>query len=454
MNISNSLLDSLLALNLRYKLVLIGLLAVCGFEPASASQCDAHFPFDGTLADATGNGYNGMMIAEGDAGEPQFGEGKYGQALHITGNAAMRAFLDLHHETCPQFTITAWFKLPSVEVGGPQAILSTGARGGIPAVVASGSTLMLYGKGNGLWQKDAIQDGNTWFFVAATFDYEAGIYKLYWRNRPQDGKLSETPYDAEDAFWIGTRSDEVRYMAQDLYVDEVRVYGRVLDLGEIRDVSRNVVAHDTAQTQTTVSAITDASSAVPVPFGNQAEIEIPEDAVRTRPPLGQLPAFPATSEADPTAWNNPEQQIADPNSQAVIFGTVTDTTGRGVPDTLVRVLRAANGKRIAKTRTGSDGRYEVAVFASEPVKVEFHNMLVFPHASIEYAGRTWSLDQASLIKIKPGQEVEINPELQLYTCRFEGSVEHRSGLRLPGSGLAFTKRVHTTLVARDLCIQC
>jgi len=179
--------------------------ALC-FQSAHASRCDAHFPFDGSLADATGNGYDGMMIAEAGAAEARFGEGRYGQALHLTGGSAMRAFLDLHHESCPQFTITAWFRLPSVTNAAPQAILSTGARGGIPAIVAQGSTIHLYGSGNGLAQKNAIRSGDTWFFVAATFDYETRSYKLYWRNRAQEGTLSASPYEAEDSFWIGTRS--------------------------------------------------------------------------------------------------------------------------------------------------------------------------------------------------------------------------------------------------------
>ena len=151
----------------------LAVIAVLACHSASASFCDADYPFDGSLADATGNGYDGMMIAESGPAKPQFGEGKYGQALHITGDAAMRAFLDLHHEVCPTFTFTAWFKLPSAGADGPQPIFTTGAVGSFPAIVASGSTLRFYGSGNGLTQKDAIRDGNTGFFVAATFDYEA-----------------------------------------------------------------------------------------------------------------------------------------------------------------------------------------------------------------------------------------------------------------------------------------
>ncbi len=278
------------------------------FSPvASASFCDAHYPFNGSLADATGNGYDGMMIAEGGApAAPQFGEGRFGQALHISGTSAMRAFLDLHHEACPQFTITAWFKLPSVDEGSPQPIVSTGARGGIPAIVASDSALILYGSGNGLRQKNAVRDGNTWFFVAATFDYEARTYKLFWRNRFQEGKLSDSPYDAEDAFWIGTRNDDFRFKAADLYVDEVHVYGRVLDLGEIRDASRSALAH-TAPTP-------GAAQTAPIQPSLEGPAATTETGTNLTAPAAGLPGpinQPVATATDYAAANNEPQTLED-----------------------------------------------------------------------------------------------------------------------------------------------
>lgn len=208
---------------------------------AQASRCDAHYPFDGTLADATGNGYDGLMIAgDGEPGPPEFVEGKHGEALHIHGGTAMRSFLDLHYEACPQFTITAWFRLPTIaEHADVQYIFSTGASGGIPGAYVSGRTLRLSGQANGLPQQDAIRDGYTWYFVAAVFDYDARIYKLYWRNRSQEAALSESPYQPEDSFWVGTRSDTMYKTARSLYIDDLRVHGRVLELDEIRDVSAN-----------------------------------------------------------------------------------------------------------------------------------------------------------------------------------------------------------------------
>lgn len=212
------------------------LLALCA-TPALAGPCDAYFPFDGNLADASGNGYHGLpIVKEGEPGGPQFTEGKIGQALHLTGGSAVRTFVDLHYDFCPQVTITAWFKLVSVEASGDQYIFSTGSGHG-PGMRAQKSTIRLAGTGNGISQQDAIRDRNTWFFVAAVYDYAAGTYKLHWRNRVVEGKFADSRRPPEDSFWIGTFNDSLSYMAQDLYIDELRIQGNALTDDELLAVA-------------------------------------------------------------------------------------------------------------------------------------------------------------------------------------------------------------------------
>lgn len=279
---------------------------------AAAARCDAYFPFDGSLADRSGNGYDGLMISqEGNPGAPRFVEGRFGEALHVTGGSAMRAFLDLHYDACPQFTITAWFQLPSVGHDGSQYIVSTGSRGGTPAIRVDGRTLRLSGQGNGMMQRDAIRDGNSWFFVAATFDYPAQTYKLYWRNRSQEGRLSESPYEPEDSLWIGTRDDKMYGTAQSLYVDELRVFGRVLELDEIRRVSMNRESTSTepAADATILQGPVDTSSLDP-------GLSMPEDT-RTGSfegitPTGQSTGAPGATN-DPLTVEDVRQSAAERN---------------------------------------------------------------------------------------------------------------------------------------------
>lgn len=223
--------------NLRPALITLLANAVLACE-AFAGPCDAYYPFDGTLADASGNGYDGLMITrEGDEpGPPQFVDGRFGRALHVTGGNAMRAFLDLHYDACPQFTFTAWFQLPSLGQSGNQYIVSTGT-GGNPGIRVSGKSLIVSGQGNGLGQSDAVRDASSWFFVAAVYDYKARTYTLYWRNRSQEGKLSESPYAPEDSFWVGTNNDSMSGTAGSLYVDDLRIYGRALSADEVREAS-------------------------------------------------------------------------------------------------------------------------------------------------------------------------------------------------------------------------
>jgi hypothetical protein len=95
------------------------ILAAAVFGPALAvalaAPCEAVFHFDGDLADSSGNGHDGRMIAAGGVpATPQFVAGRSGQALSLDGASAMRTFIDLNPDTCPQVTISAWINVETV----------------------------------------------------------------------------------------------------------------------------------------------------------------------------------------------------------------------------------------------------------------------------------------------------------------------------------------------------
>lgn len=204
-------------------------------ESSVAQHCEAYYPFDDTLADMSGNGQDGLMIAaEGAPGAAQFAEGVSGRALHITGGNAMRAFANLHYDGCPQVTVTAWVRLESLETTDNQYVFSTGQGSG-PGLYAQGSLVRLNGTENGLLHYEGFRDARSWFFVAGIYDYDAGRYALYWRDRVvAEGHLSDGRYEPEDSLWIGTLNDELSYTARSLYVDDLRVYGRPLSLAELQ----------------------------------------------------------------------------------------------------------------------------------------------------------------------------------------------------------------------------
>ena len=194
-----------------------------------AGPCDAHFTFDRTLADASGNGYDGEMIdAQGGPAAAAFTDGRFGQALQLDGTGAMRALLDLNYDACPQVTFSAWIRVGRAAPTSTMHVLSTG-RGSGPGLRVSDTVLVLSGTDNGIGQPDAIRRGSNWLFVAGVYDYEAGYYTLYWQGRHATEELSANRKPPETAFWIGTWYDEFGELASGVAIDELDIVGSALN---------------------------------------------------------------------------------------------------------------------------------------------------------------------------------------------------------------------------------
>ena len=208
------------------------LLLVLLAAESTAQQCDAWYRFDGNLSDATGVNHGEMIGAEGAVATPRFVDGVAGQALAFDGSSVMRAFLDLHPDSCRQFTVTGWLRMDPA-VNSPQWVLSTGG-GGRPGLRSSATTVVLGGSGNGLWERQGIRDSRAWFFFAGVYDYAAGTFRFHWRNRVQEGRLPEKAGAIDDVVWIGAQNDKLRSAARNGAIDELRFIGRVLDEDEIK----------------------------------------------------------------------------------------------------------------------------------------------------------------------------------------------------------------------------
>jgi len=228
---------------------------------AMAGQCDAHFTFDGDLQDTGGNGYHGQMIGkDGASATPRFVEGKQGRALELVGDSAMRSFLDLHFDTCPQVTVTAWIQVTGTERKGIQYLFSTGSGIG-PGIRVSGTNLMLRGSANGIIQRDAIRANAGWMFVAGAYDYKNGIYTLYSRNRIVDKEMGESRKAPEEAIWVGAFNDGLAGPAAGILIDDLRIYGQVLSADELR--AAQIKAAAAPGTETQVATTTPTSDALP-----------------------------------------------------------------------------------------------------------------------------------------------------------------------------------------------
>jgi CubicO group peptidase (beta-lactamase class C family) len=199
--------------------------------PVLAAPCEAYYRFDGNLKDSSANGVHGSMFAaEGLPATPVFDEGVQGQSLLLDGKSAMRSYLDLHYDFCPQVTIAGWVKIGSKR-SSTQYLVAT-EQGG-PGIRTSGRTAVLMGSGNGLSISNAVRDPRAWFFFAAVFDYDARTYRFQWRDRIVEGKLADSARAAADSLWVGALNDRLSYAIDATYIDELRIVGRALSHEEV-----------------------------------------------------------------------------------------------------------------------------------------------------------------------------------------------------------------------------
>ena len=207
---------------------------------ALAGPCDAHFAFDGDLADSGGNALNGQFVDS--SGEPierlgEFLPGKIGQALRFDGETIILSDLNLQTETCPQVSITAWVYLQDFP-GGSHTLLSTGHGRG-PRMAVSNTNLSAWGGKNEIRASQAVRPG-IWIFVAGVWDYTAGVHRLYWRHRSQEEPLGESNRPPQEGLWIGAYAYGSTMMgrASWILIDDLQVHGRALseeELHAIRD---------------------------------------------------------------------------------------------------------------------------------------------------------------------------------------------------------------------------
>ena len=128
----------------------------------NAGKCDAYFPFDGNLTDASGSGHDGQMIdADEGSPAPTFVTGKHGSALQLDSDSAMRSPLSLHYDTCAKVTISAWVRATDDFADTSQDIVSSGGSFG-PGLRTSGGSLVARGPSNGLRRRDVLEANSDW----------------------------------------------------------------------------------------------------------------------------------------------------------------------------------------------------------------------------------------------------------------------------------------------------
>ena len=306
---------------LRELVLFLTLISVAG-TAAAQSTCDAIYKFDGDLSDAGGNGYGGTAFGRDDQpATPQFGEGISGQALLFDGTTAIRTGLNLHFDGCPQVTVTGWLRLNTREPNGQNYIFSVGDWGPL-GVSANARSIVLRGRGGGLQIKNALRDERAWFFFAGVYDFDAGTYKLRFRNRTIEGKLPESPREPAAETFFGARDEHLTSPARDIYLDEVTIVGRALSDDEISRVAAQV----TSRPWLTAIAHSDIQNA-----GEQTQITLPDSARGNRPPIGPttLPEVGESSDgprldAGPAGVTGPETGLESGPETGLAAGLVAN----------------------------------------------------------------------------------------------------------------------------------
>lgn len=292
------------------RLLLIALF--CAGAAQAQSICDAIYSFDGNLADSSGNGYDGSAFGrEGQPATPTFGEGISGQALLFDGATGISTSLDLHFDNCPQVTITGWLRLNTQEPSGASYIMSAGAYGPHGASLF-GRTMVLRGRGNGLQIKDAMRDERAWFFFAGIYDFDAGTFKLRFRNRTVEANLAERRREPEGETFFGVRDARLTSPATDIYLDEVRIVSRALSDEEIGRIVAQVtsrpwltaIAHNAPRSGQPSSGPVNAGLSGPIEAGGAgSDLSMSQS--------GQVPTYSGPATAEDYAAANEEGQTLD-----------------------------------------------------------------------------------------------------------------------------------------------
>lgn len=316
----------------------------------------AHFTFDGTLADATANGLAGQAIGKED--EPvkaQFAEGKFGQALRLSGKSAVLVPLDLHFEQYPEVTVTGWVYLQNREARG--VLIGTGAGDG-PQLRVNGESLYGLHPGGRAVANKVLREGR-WHFFAGTWDYRSGTMRLNWRARSKQEPFKTENLDppGQDIF-IGALNDRLGRAAKGLLIDDVRVYGRMLSADELVGLRLGPPGESAIVRKKPGRSKFDSeeTGVMPMPYADSAEAPTERwqddplatpgaDADDTDTVISDLPT---ASEPAPAAMSRPNEPGIDE------FDADNYTPPRGDPQHIVLIDGAGGSGRTRYTLIATD----------------------------------------------------------------------------------------------------
>ena len=223
----------------------VGAAGLIGFGLVAAHAQDTpqpilHLPLDGSLANIGSLPVPPQLITGGN-GEPfngagNFAEGRIGQSLRLDGTYAVEIPFDLDRGVYPNVTVTAWVWS---EPGCDQGQVPILANGGRVWLNLYGHELRIHsgsGPDHTARHRDGAPNGR-WVFAAGVYDGDNQTTRLYVDQRQDEATIDMTnkPTDGRSV-WIGSYTNIVRSGYGAIRVDDVRVYDRVLNEEEVRNL--------------------------------------------------------------------------------------------------------------------------------------------------------------------------------------------------------------------------
>jgi hypothetical protein len=202
----------------------------------------AYYPMENNVNDATGNGHDGVFMADPNAGDPNFVEGLVcnGMALDLDGvNDYVDCGYDPVFDFTDQMTVSAWVTIRSI----PTAWMAATAKGEYAWRLGNANMDPRFHFGITIWNAPdtASVDATTavgydeWHHIAGVYD---GASINVYLDGELDGSAPTTePIGVNDKnVFIGDNPDAIgRYW--DGLVDEVKIFGRALSNDEVRHLA-------------------------------------------------------------------------------------------------------------------------------------------------------------------------------------------------------------------------
>ncbi len=105
-------------------------------------------------------------------------------------------------------------------------------------------------------------------FVAATWDMQAGVFTVYWRDGYSDAPVGNLRMETGPAIWVGALNDDLDFAARNMVVDELRIIGRSLSRDQITALqSRSGTGGSTLQSAPLTAAVSGPATDTPTATG-------------------------------------------------------------------------------------------------------------------------------------------------------------------------------------------